>query len=99
MSEVTPTMENLTDPYVLQLIEALAKQDDEIGRLTTSLKASRLCHRTANEELHYERQRVADLQARVEALEAALVDHYCLELERGMDCPICAALKEDRDED
>jgi len=33
MTELTPTPEHLQDPYVLQLIEALAKRDDEIERL------------------------------------------------------------------
>ena len=29
-SEIKPTMDHLSDPYVLQLIEALARRDDEI---------------------------------------------------------------------
>ena len=35
MSEYKPTVENLSDPYVLQLIMALAKQGDEIEIFTT----------------------------------------------------------------
>ncbi len=34
MSEVKPTMNNLSDPYVLQLIEALSSLEDEIEDLT-----------------------------------------------------------------
>ena len=42
MSELKPTMENLTDPYVLQLIEALGRRDDEIERLEGDLNIMRL---------------------------------------------------------
>jgi len=51
MSEVTPTMENLTDPYVLQLIEALAKQDDEIERLQDRVAALEAVKEAAQEAL------------------------------------------------
>ena len=30
--EIKPTIEHLSDPYVIQLIEALARRDDEIER-------------------------------------------------------------------
>jgi len=30
MSEIPPTIDNLSDPYVLQLIETIAKMGDEI---------------------------------------------------------------------
>jgi len=30
MSEIEPTMENLQDPYVLQLIETIAKMEDDL---------------------------------------------------------------------
>ena len=33
MSEIKPTKENLSDPYVLQLIEAVSKLEDEVSRL------------------------------------------------------------------
>ena len=56
MSEVTPTMENLTDPYVLQLIEALAKQDDEIERLTADNEMLR-------DELEQQYAKVEELEA------------------------------------
>ena len=36
--EIKPTMENLNDPYVLQLIARLAQQDDEIERLRADVK-------------------------------------------------------------
>ena len=45
MSEIKPTMENLMDPYVLQLIEALGRRDDEIERL----EAERLAFATESE--------------------------------------------------
>ena len=35
MSEIKPTVKNLSDPYVLQLIIALSKRDDEIETLLT----------------------------------------------------------------
>ncbi|KKL69398.1 hypothetical protein LCGC14_2115320 [marine sediment metagenome] len=38
MSEYKPTLENLSDPYVLQLIMALSKRDDEIEILMTEGK-------------------------------------------------------------
>ena len=34
MSEIKPTLEQLSDPYVLQLIEALGRSGDEVERLT-----------------------------------------------------------------
>jgi len=37
MSELKPTMENMHDPYVIQLIESLAKRDDEIASLAERL--------------------------------------------------------------
>ena len=37
MSELKPTFENLMDPYVLQLIQALAERDDRIERLTAKI--------------------------------------------------------------
>ena len=37
--EIEPTPENLQDPYVMQLIVALAKRDDEIDRLKRLLLA------------------------------------------------------------
>lgn len=36
--EIKPTMDHLSDPYVLQLIEALARRDDEIERLRAERK-------------------------------------------------------------
>jgi len=80
MSEVTPTRENLTDPYVLQLIEALAKQDDEIERLTADMQTANDAWDAAsienerlskNEEYSHYWKEIQRLQARVEELEAA----------------------------
>jgi len=39
VSELSPTYEHLSDPYVLQLIEALSMQQDEIEDLTQEIKA------------------------------------------------------------
>lgn len=38
MSEIEPTMENLQDPYVLQLIEALSAATDEIEQRWISVE-------------------------------------------------------------
>ena len=35
MTEIKPTSDHLSDPYVLQLIEALSRRDDEIESLST----------------------------------------------------------------
>ena len=42
MSEIKPTLENLSDPYVLQLILTLAKQSDRIEELEGDLNIMRL---------------------------------------------------------
>jgi hypothetical protein len=36
--EIQPTMDHFSDPYVLQLIETISKQDDEIERLRDALR-------------------------------------------------------------
>jgi len=38
MSELKPTIEHLLDPYVLQLIEQLAKNEDRIEMLEHNLR-------------------------------------------------------------
>jgi hypothetical protein len=38
MSLIKPTTDHLSDPYVLQLIEVLSKQQEEIERLTAELE-------------------------------------------------------------
>jgi uncharacterized protein YhaN len=85
MSEVTPTMENLTDPYVLQLIDELSWQADEIERFEASVDkfVCLLAERDAkNERLTAEladckesRRLIERLQARVEELEADAETH------------------------
>ena len=71
MSEVTPTRENLTDPYVLQLIEALAKQDDEIERLTNLLEYARNEIKDGRKEIE---RLTADMHTANDAWDAASIE-------------------------
>lgn len=79
MSEIKPTMENLMDPYVLQLIEALGRRDDEIERLeaerlafATESEMRQADYNEAREEVTTYSLLLEEAQARVEELEAAL---------------------------
>ena len=65
MSEIKPTMENLMDPYVLQLIEALGRRDDEIEHLK-DIEKRQWGLRESLDDMLKENER---LQAKVEALE------------------------------
>jgi chromosome segregation ATPase len=68
------TMDELEKKLLSEQAEN-AELQAKVERLTTSLEASRVCHRTASEELHYANQLIAKLQARVEELEADAETH------------------------
>ena len=38
MSEIKPTADNLHDPYVLQLVAAICKLEDEVERLQAEIE-------------------------------------------------------------
>lgn len=60
MSEIKPTPQHLNDPYVLQLIEALAKQGDEIDSLQDILKKREATIKELSKEVHDLETRVAE---------------------------------------
>ena len=60
--EIKPTMDHLSDPYVLQLIEVLSKGQDEIERLTEYAKVS-------DSESVLAEERIAKLEATIQRVE------------------------------
>ena len=75
---VKPTMAHLTDPYVLQLVEALADMDEEVESLEHTLKLSNgafVAERAIAEELERKLKQCShafdDLEAASGAWEAA----------------------------
>lgn len=65
MNEVKPTVENLSDPYVLQLIASLCKRDDANERLQAELDALEVRHTDVVNAWNREVDRNVLLEARL----------------------------------
>jgi hypothetical protein len=65
--EIKPTLDHLSDPYVLQLIEAIAQRDDRIEELERDLDNERArgihtCHSKCQRPLCVAHRRIAELE-------------------------------------
>jgi hypothetical protein len=89
--EIKPTLDHLSDPYVLQLIEAIGQRDDRIEELERDLDNERArgihtCHSKCQRPLCVAHRRIAELEAqcRFHIAEAKNADELVLKENRKL---------------
>lgn len=80
--ELEPTLEHLSDPYVLQLIEALAKRDDEIERLRSELDQEKV---QALLNIKRKDREIERLRAKLAIYESISPGHFSYEVNVALD--------------
>ena len=76
MNEIKPTMENLMDPYVLQIIEALGRRDDEIEWMQGIVDTQKQYLANKDSVIKGLNKMITKLEVEIEQLRAALWTEY-----------------------